>query len=441
MLLFLSSMCRNAWSGAEDTNVVQAAAADESAAWESVFTEEHQVPFHINFYMHDGLYYELMETSEYDAAFYTTIFSEKRRLTGRIGAKIHLDGAVYDQTGMLPPIDNTLAVRRIRVNTFGRAYFLTPLTYGIEFGLADGKFLFNDGYIWFHEVPYISSVRFGIFTAPFSMSALRSSSFSPLMETAAPVSAFAPGDMLGLQLGGAIPNERVTLRGGAFADVNDTENRDASQSYSRFIGRGTWLPFEGGGIDGSSRVHLGLSGSHMFAKDEGVRYRSRPESYLAPFLIDTGSLGGDRAMILGSEIAWQGGPMLVESEFMFAQADDQLDVIHRFMGGYAQVSFMITGEIRDYIHDAGRFSGVVPGNDFSFKNKTWGAWEWAARYSHTDLNDGSIRGGIMGVASTGLNLYLTARNRLMFDVGYANVDETIQTGELFFIQSRLQIDL
>jgi len=84
---------------AEDTNVVAAVQADDEAGWESVFVEDNRVPFHINFYVKDGLYYEFMETSEYEGAFYTKVFSEKRRFTGRLGAKLHLDAAFYKKTG------------------------------------------------------------------------------------------------------------------------------------------------------------------------------------------------------------------------------------------------------------------------------------------------------------------------------------------------------
>ncbi len=441
-LLLLVPLCR----GAEDTNAVEAVVADENAGWESVFSEDNRIPFHINLYMADSLYYELIESGEYKGAFYTSIFSEKRRLTGRLGAKLHLDAAAYNEKGAVTGADNEVSVRRFRVNTFGRAFFFSPLTYGVEFGLADNTFYFNDGYVWFHEVPYISSARFGIFKAPFSMASLESSSGIPLMEDASPVTAFAPGDMLGIQLGGAIPSERATLYAGWFADVNDSENRDASQSYSRFIARGTWLGRETGGTNGTRRIHLGTSVSALYAKDEGVQYRSRPESYLAPFLIDTGPLGGDQAYVLGLEGGWQNGPLLIQSELIQAYADNALGQTLRFHGFYVQSSFMLTGETRGYNRRNGFFVRIEPRRDFSFRERSWGAWEWAARYSHTDLSDESVQGGIMSIVSTGLNLYLSKRNRIMFDVGYADVRDRLTAGlpadgDLFFVQGRFQVDL
>ncbi len=427
--------------GQEETNIVKAVSGDESAGWESAFSDENLVPFHINFYAADGLYYEIVESGKSGGSFFTTIFSEKRRFTGRLGAKLRLDAALYDARGGLPPVDNDIAVRSFRVNTFGRGFFLSPLTYGLEFGLANGKFYFNDGYIWFHEVPYVAGVRFGIFTAPLSMAALKSSSHTPLMEDPAPVSAFSPGDMLGFQLGGAISGKQATVSAGWFADVNDNENRDASQSYSRFIGRATWLPVEAPGTNGARRVHLGVSGSTLFATGEGVQYRSRPESYLAPFLIDTGTLGGDRATILAAEAAWQHDRFLVESEVFMAQADDAADRLHRFGGFYVQSSLFLTGETREYNHETGRFSGAKIRSVRSLQHRSWGALEWANRFSHTDLSDGTIRGGVMNVASTGLNLYISERMRIMVDAGYADIENAAESGDLLFAQGRFQINL
>ena len=429
-------------SAVEDTNVVRAAQTDEDASWESVFSEENRVPFHINFYVKDGLYYELMETSEYEGAFYTSIFSEKRRITGRLGMKLHLDAAGYHQKGSLPPVDGNMGLRRFRVNSFGRGFLFTPFTYGVEFGLSDGQFFFNDGYIWFHEVPYVSSFKGGIFTAPMSMSALQSSSASPMMEEGSPVTAFTPGDLLGLQIGGAVNNKPITLHGGWFADVNDSENRDASQSYSRLIGRATWLPVDQTNIDPDGvMVHAGVSFSHMFTAGEGAQFRSRPESYLAPFLIDTGKLGGDRAVIYGVESAWQKGSVSVLGEFLQAHADDDQNQMHRFSGAYLTGSWILTGERRAYNRDSGYFTRITPFNTFSFKDKTWGALEWNVRFSHSDLTDENIQGGVMTILSTGFNIYTTKRNRIMINAGVADVKDSPTPGELYFLQTRFQVDL
>ena len=441
VVLFLGVIPISLIAAEEDTNIVAAAQADEGADWESVFTETNEIPFHINLYVKDGFYYEVVESGDYDGLFYTSIFSEKRRLTGRLGVKVHADAALYDESGNLPDVDNSLAIRRFRINTYGRAFFLSPLTFGLEFGVSDGKFFFNDGYVWFHDVSYVSGVKVGIFTAPLSLEQMQSSSTGTMMERAASVTAFAPADKLGLQLGGPVLNKRGSLVGGIFSDVVNTENADAEQGATRLIGRATWLLRDNQTEESDRLIHLGLSSSFLSAAGDGVEYRSRPESYLAPYLIDTGKLQGDRAYLFGFESAYQKGSLLLQSEFFHVNADDLNSDLHRFWGAYVNGSLMLTGETRPYNRDAGHFSGIKPKQKFSFKNRTWGALEWIARLSYTDLSDGSIQGGRMGILSTGFNVYLKPRNRLMFNVGAGDVRNTVNDGAIYYAQTRLQIEL
>lgn len=434
-MIVCSSLC---WA-AENTNIVNAVSKDEDAGWESVFTETNRIPFHINLYMYDGLYYELMEAGEINEGLYTSIFSEKRRITGRLGLKLHADAALFGDGGGLPDSDGGVAIRRFDVNTYGRAFFLSPLTYGLEFGVSDDQFFFKNGYVWFHEVPYVESIKFGFFKAPMSMESLQSGSGLMMMERAAPVDAFAPAYKFGTQLGGAMKNRRATLYGGWFADGADTASGDASESSTRLIARTTWLPRDASTED-SRLVHFGLSASHMFTSDEGVRYQARPESYLAPYLVDTGNLGGNSAAGYGLESALVEGPLTLQAEGLGVFADDQAGDDHHFFGAYVTASWFLTGESRPYNRELGIFSTIKPLRKFSFENKTWGALETVGRFSFTDLSDGTVQGGEMAIISAGFNWYLTHRHRIMIDGGMADVDQGVSNGNLLFLQSRLQIE-
>ena len=177
----------------------------------------------------------------------------------------------------------------------------------------------------------------------------------------------------------------------------------------------------------------------MFATGDGFQYRSRPESYLAPYLVDTGLIDGDRAVVLGSEAAWQKGPLSLQGEFMVAGGDNSTGDDFLFGGFYLTGSWVLTGEARGYKHKVGVFKGVNPRSPFSFRKRTWGAWESAVRFSHLDLSDGSIQGGEMDIISTGLTCHLSKRNRVMLDLGFADVKESANSGDLLFLQSRFQV--
>ncbi len=424
--------------GAGETNLVISGKSDERSSWESIFVEENQIPFHINLYRHKGFYYELENTDELKGPIASAIFSKQTRLTGSLGGNLQVDVAAYQQDGDLPPVDNGIDIRRFRINSYGRSYFLTPLSYGVEFGYTAGTFYFNDGYLWFHDVPYVGSIKAGFFKAPMSLEALESSSSTTLMEVPAPVSAFAPSYKFGMQLGDAVFAQRGTIYGGWYADAEDPDSGDASSSYNRLIGRATWLPVDNTLSSRPQLVHLGISLGHMFAAG-GMQFRSRPESYLAPYLVDTGEINGDRAFVFGVESAWRKGPLSVQAEYMHTTGDNEEGYVFNFGGFYLSGSWVLTGESRAYGRDVGVFKGIVPRDNMSLRNRTWGAWEWGTRYSHVDLTDAGISGGVMSVVSTGLNCYLTERNRLMFNVGYSEVSDSMADGDLLFVQSRLQI--
>jgi phosphate-selective porin OprO/OprP len=429
-----------------ETNLVKAVQADEEAGgWESIFSKENRSSIRVNFYLKNGLYYEFLKDDPSNRTLLQTVFSEKRRITGKVGVKLQQDAGQFHSTGSLPKLDNETALRRFRLNTYGRTYFVRPITYGVEYGVDDGDYFFNDGYLWFHEIPYIKSLKVGVFKAPVSLEYLQSSSSIPMMERAAPVAAFAPGERVGIQLGGAVLNEQATVFGGAFGATTDDENGDDSNSYSRYIARATWLPVWH--PDREHFIHVGASINYLFSQGDGVRYRARPESYLAPHLVDTGSLDGDSATSYGIESAWVNGPLSFQGEYFYAAADNtyqenniSIEETVGFYGGYVLASFFITGESRPYNRSSGTFGRLIPKHNFSFKDRHIGALEWTARASYLDLTDGAVAGGEMAVFSTGLNCYLTARNRLMLMASAADVNKPGSDGELYFIQTRLQLE-
>jgi phosphate-selective porin OprO/OprP len=110
-----------------------------------------------------------------------------------------------------------------------------------------------------------------------------------------------------------------------------------------------------------------------------------------------------------------------------------------FPGFYVQGSWFVTGETRPYRTASGTLGQVLPRQDVSLRNRTWGALELAARYSRIDLTEDEVRGGEMGVVMGGLNWYWGRYVRLMFNVGYADVDRSEDDGDMQIYQTRLQM--
>jgi phosphate-selective porin OprO/OprP len=186
-------------------------------------------------------------------------------------------------------------------------------------------------------------------------------------------------------------------------------------------------------------VHLGLSGSHVFSSSGRVRYQSRPESHLAPYLVDTGEIDAKMAGLVGLEAAIVQGPFSVQGEGILALVDpDGRDPL-MFWGFYLAGSWFLTGESRPYDRRTGVFSAVVPREPFSIRNARPGAWEWAVRWSSVDLDDGQVRGGRMGILSTGLNWYLDRHWRVSVEYLLTRVDGPAGEGALHTVQSRVQL--
>jgi len=85
------------------------------------------------------------------------------------------------------------------------------------------------------------------------------------------------------------------------------------------------------------------------------------------------------------------------------------------------------------------FKPVVPREPFSFGKWGPGAWELKVRWSYTDLDDGPVDGGRMGILSTGVNWYLDRHWRMTVEYLYTRVDGPSGDGALHTLQSRLQL--
>jgi phosphate-selective porin OprO/OprP len=431
----------NAAIAVTQTNLIEAVKADDEVSDIAPRArDETGTDARVRFYYQDGLHYELRPDGRFDGKVVTAILSEKRKLTGRMDVRLHTDAGWLKGHGDLTDPGDKSSLRRLRFGTYGRTYLIRPLTYGLSADQSDGDLYLKDAYVWLHDIPYVKSLKFGVFKPPFSLGYLQSSSTIPMMENATSVSAFAPGRRLGFQLGGGILDSRGTLYGGLFGGKVDDDEGDSSDSYSRFVTRVTYLPvYES---EGSQLLHLGWSLNHLFTEADGTRFRARPESYLSSYKVDTGTLDGDDTTTSVFELAWNNGPVSVQGEGYLSLADDAEGDTHTFWGCYAQGAIMLTGESRPYNTDRGTFGAIDPRADFSFKNRHWGAFEWVGRGSYIDLTDGDIEGGEMAVLSTGINWYLTRRNRLMFNIGLADVNNTVdEDGELFYAQTRLQVEL
>ena len=368
---------------------------------------------------------------------------EEVALTSTIGVRLAGDAAAFHTTGNLTGFDDGAELRSARLFFRGEWTLVLPIEYSVELGYTPNKFVLNNAWLRFPAVKFIGQGQFGQFQPPQGLDVINSSWAITFMEPAAPLQALAPGTEAGIQIGRPVFAERATWRLGIFGNgAGGSDYGLVATSYGSLIGRATWLPF-GKGTSGDGSVsrflHVGLSTNFLLSASDTLRYQSRPESYIAPYVIDTGDMSANGAMTLGAEAAWVNGPFSLQAEVLHSWVDRTEGDTPDFGGYYVSASWFLTGESRPYDPTNGTLTRVSPRKDFNWKKKTWGAFEVAGRYSFTNLTDGNVAGGRLNMLMGGLNWYLTPNIRWYGNVGRGRVTGTAQTGYMTIFQMRFAV--
>jgi phosphate-selective porin OprO/OprP len=262
------------------------------------------------------------------------------------------------------------------------------------------------------------------------------------METAAPLQSIAPGIEAGAQIGRPVFDQRATWALGLFAPgAGAREYGNASQDFGSLAGRLTWLPDYHPDPDhpaDNRLLHLGLSANVLYSASSSVRYQSRPESYIAPYIIDTGELDANHATTFGVEAAWVNGPLSIQGEFIRSDVGENGVGDLAFYGFYAYASWFLTGESRPYNPTSGCFKRLIPRH--SVGQGGLGAFELTCRLSHTDLTDGNVEGGRLTMLMAGVNWYLQPHIWWMFNYGNGHVSGGPNDGNMFIFQTRIGVD-
>ena len=306
-------------------------------------------------------------------------------------------------------------MRRARFLTRGELARWTATEYKVEFSVENGGVFLNDFYLRWRPKRFVETLKVGSFQPPVSLESIAGSADRSLMELPAPVAAFAPGFEPGLAIAGTRAHPDLSWAIALSTRGQDQESVDASESLGRATGRLVWRPWYDAQPAVPALLHLGASVSHSKAGSGGVRYRARPESFLAPYLVDTDGIDG-YATLVALEAAWQRGPLSLQGElfqsFVGANAGGSL----RFGGAYLQASWVATGESRPYDRAQAVFGRVAPREDFAPLRGRWGALELAGRVSWLDLADGPVDGGRL--FCVGLGVTWTWNRFVRIQAGY-----------------------
>ena len=402
----------------------------------------------------NGLYLEVAQQSplgdvfaplRHQAGLTNPVFHlEKVEMTSRIGGRMAVDAAGFANSGNFEDFDGGVQLRRLRLFLRGDCILLLPVSYQIELGYIPNQFNVEESYLIFRDLGFLGTLKLGQYRTPFSLNAYTSSRDIRFMEPAAPVTALAPGVNAGFQVGRSVLGDRMTWTTGLFGDGGSSDAGDASQDYGRAVIRLTGLPIATKATDDPASqqlLHLGLNFNWLYSASASVRYRTRPESNLAPYVLDTGDIDAKSAFMLDAESAWVNGPFSLQGEFLAGQVNEVSGGEPVFYGFYAQAGWFLTGESRPYNRREGRFGRIVPRHDFAWKGGGWGAWEVLGRFSYTDLNDGDVNGGRMGLFTAGINWHPTSHVHWAFNFITGKVNSPDDKGWMNIFETRVEVDL
>jgi phosphate-selective porin OprO and OprP len=364
----------------------------------------------------------------------------------KIGGRIHADmlymqaqsklgnflGRDYDHY-------NNTGFRRVRLYSEGTVF--ENFFYKTQFDFSDAAVSLKGVYMGMKDIPYIGQVRLGQFKEPMGLERLTSSNNITFMERALP-NILAPGWQWGAEVSNNWFDRRVTAATGLFKNSdNDSGNLNSADSNEwNWTSRVTALPLYG--EDGKQLIHLGASYSFRIPDSHRIDFDAVPEMRTNEDFVNTRNFGADTENRIGAEAAFVYGPFSLQAELLQSIVDLRNNNNAKnayFYGMYGFASYFLTGESRDYNRSSGDFGAVTPKENFSLKDKTWGAWEIAARYSYLDLDDNKaeISGGILNNMTLGINWYLNRNLRAMLNYVHTNRNGV---GYADGVQARLQVN-
>ena len=240
---------------------------------------------------------------------------------------------------------------------------------------------------------------------------------------------------------------------------------ELTQNQSGFIndhyqpelaGRFAYTPWFDECSGGRGYMHFAVSGSVAYPDGLGgtnnaARYRTRPEARTQNRWLNTNRIAGtEDVLLVGLEGVFNAGPLQIVAEIQAMDVNRRAGFGNNVSlnGGYIYVSYFLTGEHIPWDRKRGVLGRVIPFENFwavrdcdCHIQNGLGAWQIAARYSHADLTDENILGGVGDSLTLGLNWHWNPYARMQFNYIYGEIDRgLIGGGDYHIFGTRFMID-
>lgn len=327
--------------------------------------------------------------------------------------------------------ENLLKLKSAEFNVSGTFFQNTEFKFKAEF--AGNKVSVREAFVGFKNIPAVGTIRIGYIYEPLRFSSLSSSKYSSFMERAKN-HGFSPKNNLGAVVFNSFLNKRLSAQLGAFHNGSNSkdnlQNNDGYAVTSRIIG----LPY----VAENKLLHVGAGFSYRKPDTKEYVIPSSIGSYLSGEKLKAEVLPDvDNINLLNLELVYVHNTVAFQTEYMVANVHTDLENF-QFWNYYAELSWFLTGESKNYRGGYKGYGRVKPNQNFGDGGKGIGAWEIAGRYSKTNLTEGVALGGVQSEFLLGLNWHLNPYTRLMLNYIHTDLQNN---NKMDVIQARLQVDL
>jgi phosphate-selective porin OprO/OprP len=399
--------------------------------------------------------------------------------------RITFDGVTYDDDDDTTAFfnsdrDNEFGFRSFRIGGKGNIY--ENLIYNVEFELrgTNSAISYKDIYMEQQSLPYVGHFRVGHFKEPVGMEEIGSDLNVTFMERSPADQTFAPARNFGLMFWDTTDEcQDASWFTGLFradspdSPTNTGEWRSDNNDWC-FDARGAWLPYYDEPSNGRYLVHLGGSYSHRHiggltptaTYNQNTAYSTlnglaefSPKSWVGsqgPIGFGTEANSNEWNQI-NPEFLLIWGSASVQAEYyqLFMNSGEQ------FNGGYAFLSYFLTGENRAYRKDLKVIDRTQPLEPFFWIDTAkghccgWGAWEVDVGYSWVNLEEGhdtvatapanssNRRRGFENAIIFGVNWYQNPWSRVFIDYEHEMVnfvDAGVPNSDANIFGIRWQVD-
>ena len=348
--------------------------------------------------------------------------SEDGNFATRFDIRTYLDGAVFFENKN--ELSNGTHLRRARFAIKSKCY--EEWNAECDFDFANNEVEAKD--MWLsYDLFHNGFVKFGHFKIPFSLNELTSSRLITFIERAYPTT-FAPGRKMAIGL--TKWTNHIFISTALFGQQIDGKKDKTKDEGYGFGGRLAFAPLH----NDEMALHTGIDYVHQIPDDEGttVEFKEEAETKIGDVeFCNTDDIPNVKSWdVKGLEGAFAFRNFHLQAEYMKTTVYrlNDLDNIN-FDGGYAYLTWILTGEHQPYEMKEGEFGKIVPQNRY-------GAFELGFRYSHLNLTDDDyklpegqtvdsdrVKGGKANNFTFALNWYPNTKVRFMLN--YAIVDNSI----------------